>query len=76
MARLSDEEWAHSDLNRRPPGHQPARQGKCRSEALCSIWDPDSPPLDALERSFAWPAEFAYSEVARSSTADDLDEPV
>ena len=66
-------EWAQSDLNRRPPGYQPARQGMCRSEALYPIWDPDSPPLDALERSFAWLAALPYSLVARSSTADDLD---
>src|SRR5208282_3488797 len=73
-ARFSDVKWARSDLNRRPPGYQPARQGICRSEGLYPIWDPDDPPLDALERSFAWLAEFAYSEVARSSTENDLDQ--
>jgi hypothetical protein len=67
-------EGAQSDLNRRPPGYQPARQGICRSEGPYPIWDPTDPPLDALERSFAWLAEFAYSEVARSSTEDDLDQ--
>jgi len=31
--------------------------------------------MDALERSFAWLAETAYAEVARSSTEGDLDYP-
>jgi len=31
----------------------------CRSEARYPIWGPDEPPLDALERSFAWLAELA-----------------
>jgi hypothetical protein len=75
MARVSDVEWAQSDLNRRPPGYQPDRQRKCRSEAPFPIGDPEDPPLDALERSFAWLAESAYAEVARSSTEDDLDQP-
>jgi hypothetical protein len=66
--------WARSDLNRRPPGYQPARQGICRSEADYPIWDPEDPPLDALERAFAWLAESAYHEVARSSTENDLDQ--
>ena len=67
-------QWARPDLNRRPPGYQPARQRICRSEADYPIWDPDDPPVDAPERSFAWLAEFAYSEVARSSTESDLDQ--
>ena len=38
-------------------------------------YHPDDPPSDALDRSFAWLAEIAYSDVAiaRSSTEDDLD---
>jgi hypothetical protein len=28
--------------------------------------------MNAVDRPFAWLAEFAYSEVAPSSTADDL----
>jgi len=64
--------WARPDLNRRPPGYQPARQRNCRWEVDYPVLDPDNPPRDALERSFAWLAEFAYSEVARSSTEDDL----
>jgi DNA-binding HxlR family transcriptional regulator len=62
------------DLNRRPPGYQPDRQRKCRSEAVYPIWDPEDPPLDALERSFDWLATSTYAEVARSSTEDDLDQ--
>jgi hypothetical protein len=68
ITRFSDVKWAQSDLNRRPPGYQPDRQGKCRSEAPYPTWDPDDPPLDALDRSFAWLAEIAYSDAARSST--------
>ena len=74
-SRFSDVKWARPDLNRRPSGYQPARQRKCRWERPYPIWDPDDPPADALDRSFAWLAEIAYSEVeiARSSTEDDLD---
>jgi hypothetical protein len=68
------QEWAQSDLNRRPPGYQPDRQRKCRSEAVYPIWDPEDPPLDALERSFDWLATTTYAEFARSSTEDDLDQ--
>jgi hypothetical protein len=74
IRRIVDGRWAQSDLNRRPPGYQPERQGICRSKALYPIWEPDDPPVDALERSFAWLAEFAYPEVARSSTDDDPDQ--
>jgi hypothetical protein len=55
-------------LNRRPSRYQPARQEKRRAERLNPIWDPDDSARDALERSFAWLAEIAYSEVGRSST--------
>jgi hypothetical protein len=71
MTRFSDVEWAQSDLNRRPPGYQPDRQGICRwndPPKTYPVWDPSAPPDDALEQSFAWLAESAYSEVARSST--------
>jgi len=68
IARPSVVKWAQPDLNRRPPGYQPDRQRKCRSEAAYPIWDPEDPPSDALERSFAWLAEIAYSEVNRPST--------
>jgi len=47
----------------------------CRSEPEYPVWDPSDPPADALDRSFAWLAAQAYSEVARSFTADDLENP-
>lgn len=55
-------------------GYQPAGQELCRSEALYPIWDPDYRPPEALDRSFAWLAQSAYSEVARASTESALDQ--
>lgn len=60
-----------SDLIRRPLGYQPDRQGDCRSEVTYPVWDPDDPPSDALDCSFAWLVETAYSEVGRSYTDSD-----
>jgi hypothetical protein len=34
----------------------------------CPTWDPDLPPPDALDRSFAWLAEAANFDVGRSPT--------
>jgi hypothetical protein len=65
-------EWALSDLNRRPPGHQPDRQRMCRSEPLYALRDPVATPIDAFDRSFAWLAEPAYFAVVRSSTENYL----
>jgi len=74
MDDSTDVKWARPDLNRRPSGYQPARQGICRWEGQYPIWDPDNPPSDALDRSFTWLVESAYSEVARSSIENDLDQ--
>lgn len=73
MHPKAEGEWTHSDLDRRPLGYQPVRQRISRSEAPYPTWDPDDPPSDALDRSFGWLAETAYSEVGRSSTDKDQD---
>jgi hypothetical protein len=56
-----------------------ARRGKLRpnirptvggavAPGLIPTGDPDDPPTDAFDRSFAWLAEIAYSDAARPST--------
>jgi len=72
ISRSSDVEWTRPDLNQQPSGYPSARQRESRCERLHPVWDPDHPPEDALDRSFAWLAEIAYSEIARSSTENDL----